>query len=214
VLVVADAGQLEPRVLAAMSRDRGLVAATRQGDLYAALAAEALGRPEARADAKLGMLSAMYGGGAGSPALAALRRRFPAALELLEDAARTGEDGGSVRSVLGRASPPAADGWLDGPGDEAAGGRRRAYGRFTRNFVARRRRRRGDHRGGCRGDPAGPRRRGRARAAGRGGGPLLRGQALTLWQVPPLVSALSVRLSTGASAAPDGRCPAMSEWFA
>jgi len=135
VLVVADAGQLEPRVLAAMSRDRGLVAATRQGDLYAALAAEALGRPEARADAKLGMLSAMYGGGAGSPALAALRRRFPAALELLEDAARTGEDGGSVRSVLGRASPPAADGWLDGPGDEAAGGRRRAYGRFTRNFV-------------------------------------------------------------------------------
>jgi len=135
VLVVADAGQLEPRVLAALSGDRNLVAATRQGDLYTALATQALGRPEARAEAKIGMLAAMYGGGAGSAALAALRRRYPAALELLEDAARAGEEGRSVRSVLGRTSPPAASGWLDGLGEEAAGGRARAYGRFTRNFV-------------------------------------------------------------------------------
>jgi DNA polymerase-1 len=135
VLVAADAGQLEPRVLAAMSRDPGLIAATQQGDLYTALARQALGRPEARADAKLGMLSAMYGGGTGSPALAALRRRFPAALDLLEAAARTGEDGGSVRSVLGRASPPPHSDWLDGLADDAIGRRARAYGRFTRNFV-------------------------------------------------------------------------------
>jgi DNA polymerase-1 len=135
VLVAADAGQLEPRVLAAMSRDPGLIAATRQGDLYAALASQALGRPDARAEAKLGMLSAMYGGGAGSPALAALRRRFPAALELLEAAARTGEDGGSVRSVLGRASPPPSPGWLERQGPDAMAARARAYGRFTRNFV-------------------------------------------------------------------------------
>ena len=135
VLVVADAGQLEPRVLAALSGDRNLVAATRQGDLYTALATQALGRPDARAEAKIGMLAAMYGGGAGSAALAALRRRFPAALELLEDAARTGEDGRSVRSVLGRTSPPAGAGWLDGVPEAAAAGRARAYGRFTRNFV-------------------------------------------------------------------------------
>jgi DNA polymerase-1 len=135
VLVVADAGQLEPRVLAAMSRDRGLIAATQQGDLYAALATQALGRPDARAEAKLGMLSAMYGGGAGSASLAALRRRFPAALELLEDAAHAGEEGASVHSMLGRASPPARGGWLDGLTDEAAAARARAYGRFTRNFV-------------------------------------------------------------------------------
>ena len=135
VLVVADAGQLEPRVLAAMSRDPGMVAATRAGDLYAELAAQALGRPEARAEAKVALLAAMYGGGAGSPALAALKRRFPGALALLERAARTGEDGGSVRSVLGRVCPPAETGWLDGLPDQAAGARTRARGRFTRNFV-------------------------------------------------------------------------------
>ncbi|HEY6797843.1 MAG TPA: bifunctional 3'-5' exonuclease/DNA polymerase [Kineosporiaceae bacterium] len=135
VLVVADAGQLEPRVLAAMSGDRHLIAATQQGDLYAALAAQALGRPQARAEAKLGMLSAMYGGGAGSVALTALRRRFPTALDLLQTAARAGEAGGSVRSVLGRVSPPAGHGWLDGLPPDRAAARARAYGRFTRNFV-------------------------------------------------------------------------------
>jgi DNA polymerase-1 len=135
LLVVADAGQLEPRVLAALARDPGLVAATTEGDLYAALAREALGRPEARAEMKVALLSAMYGGGAGSPALAALRRRFPAALALLEIAARTGEAGGSVHSVLGRTSPAAPPDWLSGLPDPAAGARSRAYGRFTRNFV-------------------------------------------------------------------------------
>jgi DNA polymerase-1 len=135
VLVVADAGQLEPRVLAAMSRDPGMVAATRQGDLYAAVASQALGRADARDEAKIGLLSAMYGGGAGSASMAALRRRFPAALDLLEDAARTGEDGGSVRSVLGRTSPAARSGWLDGLAAETATARARAQGRFTRNFV-------------------------------------------------------------------------------
>src|SRR4051794_39937398 len=135
LLVVADAGQLEPRVLAALSRDPGLVAATREGDLYAALAREALGRPEARAEMKVALLSAMYGGGAGSPALAALRRRFPAALALLETAARTGEAGGSVNSVLGRTSPAAPPDWLSGLADAAAATRSRGYGRFTRNFI-------------------------------------------------------------------------------
>lgn len=135
VLVVADAGQLEPRVLAALSADPGLVAATREGDLYADIAVRALGRPDARDEAKVALLSAMYGGGAGSPALAALRRRFPAALQLLEDAARAGEEGGTVRSVLGRTCPRAPAGWLDGLSTEAAGARSRARGRFTRNFV-------------------------------------------------------------------------------
>ncbi len=135
ILVVADAGQLEPRVLAALARDPGLVAATAEGDLYTALAREALGRPEARAEMKVALLSAMYGGGAGSPALAALRRRFPAALALLEDAASTGERGGTVRSVLGRTSPPPRPDWLSGLSDAAAAARSRSWGRFTRNFV-------------------------------------------------------------------------------
>jgi DNA polymerase I len=140
VLVVADAGQLEPRLLAALSDDPGMVAATQAGDLYTDIATQALGRPDARAEAKVALLSAMYGGGSTSPALAALRRRFPRALELLENAARIGEDGGVVRSVLGRTSPPpnpAGRAGTDGTQatDAAALGRSRARGRFTRNFV-------------------------------------------------------------------------------
>jgi DNA polymerase-1 len=134
VLVVADAGQLEPRLLAALSDDPGMVAATQAGDLYTDIAAQALGRPDARADAKLALLSAMYGGGTTSPALAALRRRFPRALELLENAARIGEDGSVVRSVLGRTSPPPDPLWQQGT-DAAVLACSRARGRFTRNFV-------------------------------------------------------------------------------
>jgi len=133
-LVIADAAQLEPRLLAALSGDPGMVAATAEGDLYTAVATQALGRPQARAEAKLALLSAMYGGGAGSPALAALRRRFPRALDLLEDAARVGETGGLVRSVLGRTCPPPRPGWQDVPPGPAQT-RARARGRFTRNFV-------------------------------------------------------------------------------
>jgi DNA polymerase-1 len=134
VLVVADAGQLEPRILAALSDDPGMVAATQAGDLYAALAAQALGRPEARDEAKIALLSAMYGGGTRSPALAALRRRFPQALSLLETAARTGEDGGVVRSALGRTCPLPTPNWQQGS-ESVALSRSRARGRFTRNFV-------------------------------------------------------------------------------
>ena len=133
-LVAADAGQLEPRILAALSGDPGMIAATRDGDLYAALAVQALGRPEARDEAKIALLAAMYGARANTPAMAALQRRFPQALDLLEAAARTGEDGGVVRSVLGRTCPPPDPAWQQGP-DAVLLARSRARGRFTRNFV-------------------------------------------------------------------------------
>jgi DNA polymerase-1 len=133
-LVVADAGQLEPRILAALSGDPGMVAATRDRDLYTALAARALGRPEARDETKIALLAAMYGARASTPAMAALQRRFPRALELLEKAARTGEDGGVVRSALGRTCPPPDPGWQQGS-ESAMLARSRARGRFTRNFV-------------------------------------------------------------------------------
>ncbi|MGC9665669.1 bifunctional 3'-5' exonuclease/DNA polymerase [Planosporangium sp. 12N6] len=148
--VVADAGQLEPRILAAVSGDRRLAEAARGGDLYAALAAEAFGGDRARA--KVALLGAMYGqtGGQAVPALAALRRFYPTAWEYVEQAARTGQAGGLVRSWLGRTCPPpsvtvrdlsvdepvVADGDSDGDGDGArAGASARARGRFTRNFV-------------------------------------------------------------------------------
>jgi DNA polymerase-1 len=140
-LVVADAGQLEPRVLAAMSEDAGLARAAAGGDLYAALARDAFGGDRPRA--KIALLAAMYGqtSGEAGQLLAVMRRRFPTALALVESAARTGEAGGVVRSRLGRTSPtPSGQSFLDETADLADGGspdRRaaRSWGRFTRNFV-------------------------------------------------------------------------------
>ncbi|MFD7645282.1 bifunctional 3'-5' exonuclease/DNA polymerase [Kitasatospora sp. NPDC059795] len=139
LLVVADAAQLEPRVLAALSGDRGLARTAAGGDLYAALAASAFQGD--REKAKLGLLGAMYGqtGGGIGPLLNTLRRRYPDAMGYVEAAARTGEDGGVVSSRLGRVCPPPSADWLDlteAPESGEAGGRSaRARGRFTRNFV-------------------------------------------------------------------------------
>ncbi|MER5642802.1 bifunctional 3'-5' exonuclease/DNA polymerase [Kitasatospora sp. NPDC002227] len=137
-LVVADAAQLEPRVLAALSEDAGLARSAAEGDLYAALAAQAFQGD--REKAKLGLLGAMYGQTSGDigPLLATLRRRYPAAMGYVEAAARTGEEGGVVRSRLGRACPPPSADWFDlTETQEAEAGARsaRARGRFTRNFV-------------------------------------------------------------------------------
>jgi DNA polymerase-1 len=143
--VVADAGQLEPRMLAAVSGDQRLAEAGAAGDLYAALAADSFDGD--RAKAKVALLGAMYGqtGGNAIPALAVLRKHYPTAFEYVEAAARTGEAGGLVRSWLGRTSPPASTAWRDAgldPPDESGsaessqgGASGRARGRFTRNFV-------------------------------------------------------------------------------
>jgi DNA polymerase family A len=143
VLVVADAAQLEPRVLAALAGDRAFAAAAAGGDLYTALAGVFGGD---RAKAKIALLSAMYGGAGGQAGqlLAVLRRRFPLASGYVEAAARAGEEGRVVRSVLGRTCPPPSAGWRaiteesgdpDGERDPGAGRASRARGRFTRNFV-------------------------------------------------------------------------------
>jgi DNA polymerase family A len=142
VLVVADAAQLEPRVLAALAADHALAAAAATGDLYEALAGAFGGD---RGKAKVALLSAMYGGAGGEAGqlLAVLRRRFPLAAQYVEAAARAGEEGRVVRSRLGRTCPPPSDAWRgltavadDPDAEEAQAGRSlRARGRFTRNFV-------------------------------------------------------------------------------
>jgi len=138
--VVADAGQLEPRVLAAVSGDPGMMRAAGAGDMYSALATEAFDGDRARA--KVALLGAMYGqtGGQAVPALAALRGFYPVAWEYVESAARVGEAGGLVRSWLGRTCPPPSVTFREVPGDDGDSGQRagaaaRARGRFTRNFV-------------------------------------------------------------------------------
>ncbi len=143
VLVVADAAQLEPRVLAALAGDRAFAQAAAGGDLYEGLASVFGGD---RGKAKKALLSAMYGGAGGEAGqlLAVLRRRFPAAAGYVEAAARAGEEGHVVRSVLGRTCPPPSAAWravtgepgdADAGRDPGAGRALRARGRFTRNFV-------------------------------------------------------------------------------
>ncbi|GHF20425.1 DNA polymerase I [Amycolatopsis deserti] len=145
-LVVADAAQLEPRVLAALSGDRRLAEASASTDLYARLSeamfAGTMTTAEGRPRAKIAMLSAMYGGTAGEAAslLALLRQRFPDAVSYVERAAQAGERGERVRSRLGRVSPAPSEAWraLTGGANEDETRARQAarnWGRFTRNFV-------------------------------------------------------------------------------
>lgn len=136
-LVVADVAQLEPRVLAGLSKDHALARAARGADLYRGMVED--GAVATREEAKLALLGAMYGAtrGQGGHLVATLTQRHPRAFSVLEEAARTGERGGVVRTLLGRGSPPVTrDGLDDGEVDrEVEAARRRAYGRFTRNFV-------------------------------------------------------------------------------
>ncbi|WP_432054515.1 bifunctional 3'-5' exonuclease/DNA polymerase [Streptomyces sp. bgisy022] len=154
-LVVADADQMEPRVLAAISRVPGLMdVAGRATDLYQEVSDRAFSGN--RDQAKLAVLGAVYGqtSGDGLKNLAALRRRFPRAVAYVDEAARAGEEGRLVRTWLGRTCPPAArtsDDAVEEAGipvaeDEPTSEARpwvpgyastdaRARGRFTRNFV-------------------------------------------------------------------------------
>ena len=145
-LVVADAAQLEPRVLAGLAHDERLAAAGRGHDLYGAMVAA--GVVADRTLAKVGMLGALYGGttGVSATVLPRLARAYPDALAYVEAAARAGERGEVVSTLLGRGSPrPGAD-WeqaqLAALADDAGSGLEararaagRSWGRFTRNFV-------------------------------------------------------------------------------
>ncbi|MFF8291295.1 bifunctional 3'-5' exonuclease/DNA polymerase [Streptomyces sp. NPDC016309] len=152
-LVVADADQMEPRVLAAISRDPGLMeVAGHPDDLYTRLSDRAFSGD--RDHAKIALLGAIYGqtSGDGLKNLAALRRRFPRAVAYVDDAAKAGEEGRLVRTWLGRTSPRAAgaaeadEAGIPQEGAEEplsdgeftpgyASVNARARGRFTRNFV-------------------------------------------------------------------------------
>src|SRR5262249_35295551 len=147
-LVVADAAQLEPRVLAALAGDRAFAEAAAGGDLYQGLASVFGGD---RGKAKIALLSAMYGGAGGEAGhlLARLPPRLPraprhGAAGEVGGGAQAGEEGRVVRSVLGRTCPPPSAAWraiTEESGDAqierdpGAGRASRARGRFTRNFV-------------------------------------------------------------------------------
>ncbi|SMH36003.1 DNA polymerase-1 [Rathayibacter oskolensis] len=134
-LVVADAAQLEPRILAAMSGDSAMAAAGRGRDLYQGIV-DAGVVPD-RARAKVAMLGAMYGATSGEAGrlLPRLARAYPVSVAHVEAAARAGERGEPVSTWLGRSSPPGAAIDVDTPADAKSGQRAREWGRFTRNFV-------------------------------------------------------------------------------
>ncbi|MFN8023581.1 MAG: DNA polymerase [Acidimicrobiales bacterium] len=104
VFVQADLGQIEPRVLAAVSGDRGLIQATTADDLYRPVADRL--RVE-RPIAKVAVLAAMYGqtSGTAGQALQGMERAYPVAMQYLRDADRAGREGRELRTFGGRLIP-------------------------------------------------------------------------------------------------------------
>ena len=132
VLVRADLGQIEPRVLATVSRDAGLAAAAREPDMYTPVAAALrCDRPTA----KVSVLAAMYGqtSGTAGAALRDMDRAYPVAMAYLRSAEEAGLHRRDLRTYGGRllrlASLPAGE--PVGEHVAVSGG----FGRFARNAM-------------------------------------------------------------------------------
>ncbi|HME66507.1 MAG TPA: DNA polymerase, partial [Streptosporangiaceae bacterium] len=127
VFVRADLGQIEPRVLAAVSGDQALVVAARADDLYAPVAAQlSVDRPTA----KVAVLGAMYGQttGFGAQALRRLNAAYPVAMAYLDAADRSGKAGRDLRTYGGRLI-------VLTPSEPRSASRAAAYGRYARNAM-------------------------------------------------------------------------------
>lgn len=130
--VRADLGQIEPRVLAAVSGDDALAAAARADDLYAPVAARL---KVERAVAKVAVLAAMYGqtSGAAGRALDGLERAYPVAMGFLRAADEAGRSGRDVMTWGGRrVRVGTPDDALDPARERAVAA---SWGRFARNAV-------------------------------------------------------------------------------
>jgi DNA polymerase-1 len=131
LLVRADLGQVEPRVLAVVSGDAGLAGAAGEPDMYAPVAAALrCDRPTA----KVAVLAAMYGqtSGTAGAALRDMERAYPVALAYLraaEEAGRTGTDIRTYGGRLLRLNRIRDNGELDERYPASA------WGRFARNAV-------------------------------------------------------------------------------
>ena len=126
VFVRADLGQIEPRVLAAVSGDDAFISAAQGDDLYQPVADRLR---VSRAIAKLAVLGAMYGAttGESANALAGLKTNFPVAMGMLERAAEAGKRGDDVFTSGGRrirmwSAPPSDENPGSGPATDPAGG--------------------------------------------------------------------------------------------
>ncbi len=135
--VRADLGQIEPRVLAAVSGDSAFIRATRQEDLYAEVAEQLR---VSRDVAKLAVLGAMYGAttGESAHALRRLESTYPVAMEFLAQAAKSGRERVDLQTIGGRRirlSGPSEDS-EHSPGNlDAAQTAAASRGRYARNAV-------------------------------------------------------------------------------
>jgi DNA polymerase-1 len=126
VFVRADLGQIEPRVLAAVSGDQALAAATSADDLYLPVATQlGVDRPTA----KVAMIAAMYGQttGHGGQAGRRMRAAYPVAMAYLDTADRSARAGRDLRTYGGRRVRMSS-----APADSA---RVAARGRYGRNAL-------------------------------------------------------------------------------
>jgi DNA polymerase I len=124
--VHADLGQIEPRVLAAISGDAALAEATQSADLYAPIA-ERFGVE--RAVAKVAMLAAMYGqtSGVAGDVLKQMDAGYLVATQYLKTAEQAGREGRDIRTYGGRLVR------MSFGGDDSASVA--ARGRFARNAM-------------------------------------------------------------------------------
>jgi DNA polymerase-1 len=131
VFVRADLGQIEPRVLAAVSGDAALTTATAATDMYLPVA-EQLGVD--RPTAKVAMIAAMYGQttGHGGAAGRGMRAAYPVAMGYLDTADRSARAGKDLRTYGGRLVR------MSGSADRAATespAARAGRGRYGRNAL-------------------------------------------------------------------------------
>ena len=133
VFVRADLGQIEPRILAAVSGDRALAEAAVQDDMYLPVA-EQLGVD--RATAKVAVLGAMYGQttGHGAAALRGLEQAYPVAMRYLTDADVAGQVGRDIRTYGGRLVRMGSA-VADALSDRDNRSRAAARGRYGRNAM-------------------------------------------------------------------------------
>jgi DNA polymerase-1 len=132
VFIRADLGQIEPRVLAAVSGDQALIAATGADDLYLPVAGQLnVDRPTA----KVAMIAAMYGQttGHGGQALRRMKAAYPVAMAYLDDADRQARSGRDLRTYGGRLVRMSGGG--PQAGAEEPSSRVAGRGRYGRNAM-------------------------------------------------------------------------------
>jgi DNA polymerase-1 len=132
-LVRADLGQVEPRVLAAISGDAALIGATHDPDMYAPVAARLhCDRPTA----KIAVLAAMYGqtSGPAGDTVRVMDQAYPQAMAYLRSAEAAGRDHTDLRTYGGRLIRLSGAA-LDGAGDPVTAEVAASHGRYARNAA-------------------------------------------------------------------------------